>query len=271
MNTELTLQEKLYDLRKEKGLKQEELAEIIGVSTATISRFETDENMNIAYQDLLKLAKFFDVSMDYLCGLTNHRKYRNTNIDDLALTDDAVDVLKSKKANNRLISELLALDDFIKLLSTIEIYIDGKISDGTNAMNATLALVEKQIQGNLDISDKNDILSTIKEAYIDENEYLRFRISEKFNLVLKQLFDSHKKILNNDVEKNITEKINDTLDVYFEDKNKPNIPYLKIAAKQMGIDLTVLNSEELCILEKILSNSEVVKQFKKLNYKKIEL
>lgn len=28
---------------------------------------------------------------------------------------------------------------------------------------------------------------------IDEDEYLRYRISERFNMVMKSLFDSHKK------------------------------------------------------------------------------
>ena len=70
----------------------------------------------------------------------------NYYIYELDLTDEVVVLLKSKKANNRLISELLTQEDFIKLLSTIEIYIDGKISAGSNSLNATIQLVEKFIE-----------------------------------------------------------------------------------------------------------------------------
>ena len=105
----------------------EELSSKVGLSVSTLYRFETNEQSNIAYQDLVKLAKYYNVSIDYLSGLTNHGQYRNIAIDELALTDDVVAVLKSKKANNRLISELLAHEDFPKLLSSMEVYIDRKI------------------------------------------------------------------------------------------------------------------------------------------------
>ncbi len=33
----------------------------------------------------------------------------------------------------------------------------------------------------------------LQEAVVDEDEYLRHRISERFNLVVKSLFERHKK------------------------------------------------------------------------------
>ncbi|MFV0518827.1 MAG: hypothetical protein ACK5LY_01010 [Lachnospirales bacterium] len=41
--------------------------------------------------------------------------------------------------------------DLIKLLATIEIYIDGKISAGSNALNATIQVAEKAIQKEIDL------------------------------------------------------------------------------------------------------------------------
>lgn len=116
------MQEKLRDLRDEKKLKLSEVEQATGISVPTLSRFETDEYTSIAYQDLLKLAIFYGVSMDYLSGMTNHRQHRNISIDELSLTDEVVEFLKSKRANNRLISELLTQEEFIKLLATIEVY-----------------------------------------------------------------------------------------------------------------------------------------------------
>ena len=45
----------------------------------------------------------------------------------LSLSDDAIEALKSKKLNNRLVSELLSHPDFQQLLSAMEIYIDRKM------------------------------------------------------------------------------------------------------------------------------------------------
>ena len=56
----------LQKLRKEKGIKQEQLAEYLGVSAQAVSKWE-----NGSYPDgdlLPKIAKFFAVSIDYLYG-----------------------------------------------------------------------------------------------------------------------------------------------------------------------------------------------------------
>ena len=55
-------------LRIEKGLGQVELAEKLGVSKGIISLWENglrEPNMS----SLITLAKYFGVSLDYLCGL----------------------------------------------------------------------------------------------------------------------------------------------------------------------------------------------------------
>ena len=61
----MTLGEKLSKLRKEYNYTQEQLADILGVSRQSISKWESD----IAYPEtekLIELGKFFECSMDYL-------------------------------------------------------------------------------------------------------------------------------------------------------------------------------------------------------------
>lgn len=253
MHTKLTLQEKLRDLREERKLKLSDVEQVTGISVPTLSRFETDEYTSIAYQDLLKLAEFYCVSMDYLSGMTNHREYRNVEIDQLGLTDEAVLLLKSKRANNRLISELLTQEDFIKLLSTIEIYIDGRISAGSNALNATIQITEKAIQKEINLQDKEDLLSELKEAFIDENACLRYRITERFHSVLQGLFEKHKHNVDGEAEALIIGKVEECLDTYFEAKTKNDFPNFQAAVKQLGIDISDFSEEEKTVLEKCLS------------------
>ena len=57
--------ERLRDLREEKDITRYALANILNVSYSTISKYET----NIRFPDkeaLIKIADFFDVSLDYL-------------------------------------------------------------------------------------------------------------------------------------------------------------------------------------------------------------
>jgi len=60
---------KIADLRKQKGeMTQEELAEVLNVSQASISMWE-DNQLKMYGRNLIKLAKFFDVSVDDLLGI----------------------------------------------------------------------------------------------------------------------------------------------------------------------------------------------------------
>ncbi|MCL2771410.1 MAG: helix-turn-helix domain-containing protein [Firmicutes bacterium] len=53
--------------RKERGLLQKDIAQAIGVSVKTISRFELGER-EPSFEVLIKIANFFETSTDYLVG-----------------------------------------------------------------------------------------------------------------------------------------------------------------------------------------------------------
>ena len=59
--------ERLLDLRKEKGISQAKLAQELQVSYAVICYWETDRSEPTA-PNLVKIANYFDVSVDYLLG-----------------------------------------------------------------------------------------------------------------------------------------------------------------------------------------------------------
>ena len=66
MKTRVSVQERLKDLRVERGLKLEELAEQTGISKSALGSYENDDYKEINHGSLLKLADFYQVSVDYL-------------------------------------------------------------------------------------------------------------------------------------------------------------------------------------------------------------
>jgi transcriptional regulator with XRE-family HTH domain len=62
---EATLAKRLHDLRKQKGLSQPELGQLIGTSGAIIGRYERDE-MTPSVEVAKKLADALEVTLDYL-------------------------------------------------------------------------------------------------------------------------------------------------------------------------------------------------------------
>jgi len=61
---------RITELRNERGLTQQTVAEGIGVSRATYAHYEIDRR-EPDHKMLRKIANFFDVSTDYLLGLTD--------------------------------------------------------------------------------------------------------------------------------------------------------------------------------------------------------
>ncbi len=68
---------KIRQLREDSELYQRNLAEYIGTTQQTYSRYETGE-INPSLETMAKLAEFYNTSVDYLMGLTDVRKpYKN--------------------------------------------------------------------------------------------------------------------------------------------------------------------------------------------------
>ena len=63
---------RLRDLREDKDLKQKELADYLGCSQATYSRYETGA-LGVPSDILIKLAKFYKVTVDYILELTDEK------------------------------------------------------------------------------------------------------------------------------------------------------------------------------------------------------
>lgn len=63
--------QRLKDLRDDKDMTQQQVAEIIGTYQTHYSKYERGER-EIPFHLVIKLAKFYDVSIDYIAGLTNN-------------------------------------------------------------------------------------------------------------------------------------------------------------------------------------------------------
>ncbi len=63
---------RIRDLREDKDLTQREMGEILSCSQRVYSNYERGE-LDIPTDILIKLAKFYNTSTDYILGLTNKK------------------------------------------------------------------------------------------------------------------------------------------------------------------------------------------------------
>lgn len=79
--------ERLSELRKERGITQQQLADRLSVSKYTISSYENEKTSPDDRNKVL-LAEIFDVSLDYLLGLIDETVSYNRNHNCIQLPSD---------------------------------------------------------------------------------------------------------------------------------------------------------------------------------------
>lgn len=84
----------------------EELAKLTGISKSALGNYENDDYKEINHGNLVTLAQFYNVSTDYLLCLTENKKHPNTDLTNIHLSDDMIDLLLSGFINNRLLCEI---------------------------------------------------------------------------------------------------------------------------------------------------------------------
>ena len=90
--------EKLKSLRIEKKLTQKQVADRIGLAISAVSSYESGTRYP-SYDVLVKLARIFHISTDYLLGMTDKRNIDVTGLSDneIELVSQLVDTLRNKK------------------------------------------------------------------------------------------------------------------------------------------------------------------------------
>ncbi len=104
--------DKLKKLRNERGISQQALADIIGVSQQSINKYE-NHNIEPDILTLIAIADYFDVSVDYLIG-----RFDNCGVLPIKLKDKEKQLVKNYRKLNE--SEKICVD------TLIETYIKNK-------------------------------------------------------------------------------------------------------------------------------------------------
>lgn len=124
----------IKQLRKEKHITQSDLAKIIGVTTSSVGMYETGVR-NPSYEVIVKIAKYFNVSTDYLLNNTD-----NT-------IDKQASNIKLNKKDEKDIRK--ALSETLKQLENSQ---DGLMFDGEPMDDETRELLRISLENSMRIA-----------------------------------------------------------------------------------------------------------------------
>ncbi len=260
MKAEITLQERLKDLRVEKGLSLTQLAEKTEFSSSALGEYENDEYKGIPHFVLVKLADFYGVSLDYLFDRTVVRENTNTDITEVKLDDKAINLLKSGEINNRLLSEMMCHPGFKKFLADVEIYVDGIAAQSIQTINAYANNIRKQITERFNPKDDDPGLLTLDACIIEEDRYFLSKLQTDIEPVVKDIRKAHV----GDKETATDTTVADRANEIFEDIKKGGDSFMNILTgtfcKEIGLNIKSLSQEELDTLHSLFARSKNYKQ-----------
>lgn len=99
----MNFNEKLIELRKSKGLSQDELGNELGVSRQTISKWELAQSYP-DFQRLVLLSDYFGLSLDALVKDIDVQDVRSKNLSEKQLSSIYEDISSTKSTTNRVIN-----------------------------------------------------------------------------------------------------------------------------------------------------------------------
>ena len=91
------MKNRLRELRKKRHLTQEELGEIISVTQQNISKYENDI-YEIPTDVLIKISRYFNVSIEYLLGVTDIKRDMAGQVIVNKTLDEYYDLIESFKS-----------------------------------------------------------------------------------------------------------------------------------------------------------------------------
>lgn len=137
------VRERIKDMADEQHKSHEYLAKLVGMSPGSFSRFLNGKTAKLNHDAVLRLAREFRVSTDFLLGIINHPDRIDYALDELGLSVDAARKLYTKKIDGAVLSRLLETPGAPLFFQQISCYLSRELAAGIAAQGVLLDKVSK--------------------------------------------------------------------------------------------------------------------------------
>ena len=139
--------QRIQDLIKNSSITQAELAGIIGLSESALSRYLKGQTQMLGDGYIIKIAKHFNVSTDFLLGETDIPDRKNYDIEELGLSAESAKLLYTGKIDSGILNLLIENPKFAHLIRLLALYKDETMLDGIRAANQNYTFLRSLLMG----------------------------------------------------------------------------------------------------------------------------
>lgn len=188
------LQERLRELREKNGYStRQELAEVLGIDKSTYGRIESGVTKTITSDLLVQLSNLYNVSTDYILGLSDVPQKTYFDLKELGLSVEAAENLIVKKANQNVVNELLINEKFLYVTRQLESYFTDVVSLSIRTCNCMYDfshdLVTELINANKLPKDKDvkDLMRQLKESKVPAERFQLDKIEYQMQAAIREI------------------------------------------------------------------------------------
>lgn len=117
--------ERIQDLMTEHKITQNELAKASGCNESTLSRFLTGKTDKLSDENIIAIACAFNVTTDFLLGLTDVPDRTNSDLAELGLSVETGKTLYASKRASTVINAMVESKSFPALVELMYQYMEG--------------------------------------------------------------------------------------------------------------------------------------------------
>ena len=239
-----TIGERIRDLRKEAKLNQDEFAEIIGISRSTLGDIELDKR-SISSATALEIAKYFNVSVDFVLAKTDNPKVINYDLKVLGLTQESAEKLYTNQVDAGVLNLLIEHEKFGEFLRLITFYLKDYSADVIRMNNTVNSEIAEFLRKYGDDEDA-DVLTAMKQPLYSSDIS---KIQNCLNTILK---DTKTNLGNN--SKEFHKEMKATISQLVKDKMRTNAAIRKINAEEFASDVVKLITARIPLPEELTEN-----------------
>ena len=184
--------QRIRELREQRDIKQEKLAEILNINKATLSRIERGETKTVGSDILMTLAPHFNVSVDFLVGFTCVPDPKNYSVEALGLSSDGAKAMISRKVHMEIVNRLLENPEFCQLTYTMHYALEPNQMAAVSSANNMLVFGDSLMVGvmNQSVKGNQELLALSRRLgaeMIDPNTIGNYKMEDEFRKIIAQL------------------------------------------------------------------------------------
>lgn len=188
---------RLIDLREARDMSVAKAARETDIPESTYRLLECmDEPRDYKSFHIIKLAKYYNVSADYLLGLSENKRPDNDDFLKIGLSDEAVKVLAEKKQDNTLVSRIIAHPMFAEIIGEISCYLNRYSESSFITVDNTNRIMQHVARNRFEHTIPQETfdagMKILEKQRVDATEYTKEQICGKFGEMLDDIYKADK-------------------------------------------------------------------------------